>query len=765
MRLEAQYQKILSVLHSVQVPKNLERRMLMKIKFLILTGVLLLLIAVAAACQPAPAPTAAPVETTPCPTAAPCPECPSCPTPEPPVVENVPYEELWANSGHNASDAEAFNHWNTEDPAAVPTMCAKCHTSEGYEEFTSTGTIANAIPAPAGTIQCVACHNETAAALDSVTFPSGIEITDTGPATRCMVCHQGLASKNTVDAALEKFGVTGDPDKVPEPVDGAQLGFMSNHYYPAGATLYGTEAKGGYEYDGKSYDGKFRHVEGIQDCLGCHNSHSLEVKLDTCKKCHEGVSTVEDLRNVRMQGSFVDYDGDGNVQEGIDGELKGLQEILYSGIQEYARDVVGTGIAYDQNAYPYFFTDADGDGTPDTNADGKRTAYSTWTARLVKAAYNYQSSVKDPGSFAHNAKYTIQLMHDSIVDLNDKLGTIDIASLHREDPGHFAGSTEPFRHWDAEGGIVPGECVKCHQDEGVPQFLANDANIAMPASNGFMCTTCHNEQAFPALYDVTEVTFPSGAKVTFGGTDADGKPIADPSNLCLLCHQGRSSTSIVNKSLVDKEPNTPDPGIRPQNIHYFAAGATLFGDEVQGAYQFEGQDYLGFNSSHPLNKCKDCHDVHALEVKIQSCTGCHSGSSDPQDPRTYRLDRTDYDGDGDTNEGISAEIDAFAERLYAAMQAYAVKIGTPILYDSHRYPYFFVDADGDGVADTGEKGPVSYNAWTPTLVKAAYNYQLYQKDPGAFTHNPKYVLQFLYDSIVALGGDVSGFTRPATPAE
>ena len=62
----------------------------------------------------------------------------------------------------------------------------------------------------------------------------------------------------------------------------------------------------------------------------------------------------------------------------------------------------------------------DGDGKPDQK-DGKPVGYSTWTARLLKAAYNYQASVKDPGDFAHNAKYIIELLYDSIDDLNAKI--------------------------------------------------------------------------------------------------------------------------------------------------------------------------------------------------------------------------------------------------------------------------------------------------------------------------------------------------------
>jgi len=102
-----------------------------------------------------------------------------------------------------------------------------------------------------------------------------------------------------------------------------------------------------------------------------------------------------------------------------------------------------------------------------------------------------------------------------------------------------------------------------------------------------------------------------------------------------------------------------------------------------------------------------------------------------------------------------------AETLLAAIQAYTAANGLPgIVYDPLGYPYFFEDADGDGAADVKDDATVRYSQWTPTLLKAAYNYQYSQKDPGAFTHNPKYVVQFLYDSIEAAGGSVSGMTRP-----
>jgi hypothetical protein len=57
-------------------------------------------------------------------------------------------------------------------------------------------------------------------------------------------------------------------------------------------------------------------------------------------------------------------------------------------------------------------------------ADGK--AYPNWTARLLKAAYNYQVSIKDPGAFAHGNKYIVQLLYDSIEDLGG-----DVSKLAR----------------------------------------------------------------------------------------------------------------------------------------------------------------------------------------------------------------------------------------------------------------------------------------------------------------------------------------------
>jgi hypothetical protein len=239
---------------------------------------------------------------------------------------------------------------------------------------------------------------------------------------------------------------------------------------------------------------------------------------------------------------------------------------------------------------------------------------------------------------------------------------------------------------------------------------------------------------------VEEVEFPSGAVVSFGEGNA--------ANLCLQCHQGRESTASVNSDIGDAADDEIAEGLGFANIHYFAAGATLFGDEVQGAYQYEGKDYAGRNEHvEPYSNCVQCHSTHMLEVKGEECSTCHAGMEELAD---IRMDSTDYDGDGDTDEGIAGELETMTEALYVAIQEYAnaTEGVSGIEYDAHSYPYFFDDA--------GER----YATWTPRLLRAAYNYQYAHKDPGAFAHNPEYLLQVLYDSIEDVGGDVSGMTRP-----
>jgi predicted CXXCH cytochrome family protein len=709
----------------------------------------------------------------------------------------IPNLEAWQSGPHAKADAPAFTHWSDANLKEVPAACAKCHTTTGYQDYlgadgSQAGKVDKAQPVDQ-VITCEACHNPSATALHKVTFPSGVEVSGLGPEARCMVCHQGNASKKSVDDLLSLLKAD-DPDAVPAPVkddrgNDQALSFVSIHYRAAAASLYGGQVMGGYQYDGKTYDAKNQHVAEADSCTGCHNSHDGQVLVEKCQSCHgEQVKTEADLGMIRSIASANDYNGNGNVQEPIKTEIEGLQAALLSTLQAYAKEVAGVEIKYDRAISPYFM-----------GPDGK--PYQNWTPRLLKAAYNYHFTVTDPGIFAHNPKYAIELLYDSIADLNaaDKLKTkTDQSKMRREDAGHFDGATQPFRHWDTAG-FVEARCAKCHSSNGLPFIINNPgvkvsttpanqslSSIKQPIANGFKCSTCHDPARSPNRYFIDKVTFPSGNQAWFADADA---------NLCLMCHQGLESTSSINAVLAGEkdaagkpidlskqstkvlglqDPAKPQAASNPPLVsytgpHYFAAGATLLGNEVQGAYQYANQKYSG-RTAHPapLDNCLACHDAHNQKVQLDKCATCHGEIKSTDDLKKLRgsgsKDTTDYDGDGNV-EGYGAEIQGMAEALLAQIQAAATRNKYPIAYSATAYPYFFNDLNSNGVADPEEtQFANAYGYFNAKLLEAAYNYQWVTKDPGAYVHNFSYVNQILYDSLKDLSGNVGKMKRAAVTA-
>jgi len=688
------------------------------------------------------------------------------PLADPPYLAE--YYNAWVASPHADYTAEAFVHWNEE--GEVPTDCAKCHSEGGYLDFVGAdgsefGVVDAAAPL-GSVVTCDACHAPAARDLTEVTFPSGATITDDGGSARCMQCHQGRASTDSVNAKLTELGLTETPDVV-----NAELGFINIHYYAAAASLYGSEARGGYQYDGMVYQMQNNHAPGVETCADCHDPHTLQIQVETCATCHEDVETNEDLQFIRMQGSGSDYDGDEDTNEGIAEEIQGLQELLMEAIQAYATEISGTAIVYDEATYPYWVTDTNANGEVDEGEATRENAYHGFTANLLRAAYNYQVSIKDPGGYAHNPQYHIHLLFDSISSLNTALQEpVDMEFAVRNDPGHFDVTAEAFRHWDAEG-EVPGTCARCHSATGLPVWVANGVNVAEPIANSLTCSTCHTDLQDFNFLEVEQVTFPSGAVLSFA---EEGE--TDENNLCLSCHQGRESTVSVNAAI--RRASVGDDEVSDaltfRNVHYFAAGATLFGSEAQGAYQYEGKEYNGRNLHDGEGEavtCSDCHDAHTGENDLNLCEDCHD-VEEQSDVRLIRqtedVELIDYDGDGDMEEPIADEIQSFNDALLPVIQTYAADtVGTPIAYNPNAYPYWFTDTNGNGTVDAEESNnDHRYVTWTPNLLRAAYNYQYIQKDPGAFAHNADYAMQVLYDSLESIGGAdaVGTFTRPPVTA-
>ena len=673
------------------------------------------------------------------------------------VVETM--QQLhFKNSAHADKTAEAFVHWDGDTPPVVPTSCAKCHTLNGFIEFATTGAIAASVTP--GVFNCTLCHTnaesgELRAFANGVTFPSGAVVKNLGPEAVCMQCHQGRTSVNTVNTAITNAGVGDD-------VSTTKLSFSNIHYLGAAVALYGTVVKGGYEYTGNTYDAKFAHITGYGACTDCHDSHSLEVKYENCKTCHPYVQKYADLKNIRWVGSEVDYDGDGNITEGMYYEVNGVKEILYTAIISYAKNITKVAIGYNPDANPYWFKDLNSDGVIDASEAVSTNRYNAFSPRLLKACYNYQVAKKDPGCFAHGGKYIIELLYDSLADLNSKLPTpLDISALNRSDEGHFDGSSMAWRDWDAEG-AVPANCSRCHSSTGLAYYLANGKNdVTQPITNGMLCTTCHTSP--PALRRANEVAFPSGVKAS----------LEDSSNLCMLCHQGRAWKGTVDANIASKAGDYSF-----NNPHYFPAAAIYMGAVAHGGYEYTGKSYAG-KSTFPNHMgkfvtCVQCHfgsegvkGHNVADPKAENCVDCHGQDiSQPvpgADPATFSFEHIrpasipDFDGDGDVTESLKDEILSLEATLYAQLQAYCKGLGKPVIYDTNAYPYWFKDTNGNGVVDAGENVSANGYKFDAKSLKGAYNYQVSHKEPHGFIHNAWYVSQLLVDSIVDLGGNAANY--------
>ena len=368
-------------------------------------------------------------------TAPPAPAAPATPAPAAPVapppaapapagmlpVTEIPFHADWASSPHAKRQAIPFNYWNKA--GAIPVPCAHCHSTPGFLDYLGADGPPPGVvnrPAPIGTvITCVACHNSTTRALTSVTFPSGAKIDNQGADARCLICHQGRESTDSVNRAI---ATTADDTVEPK------LAFINIHYRAAGATLFGTVARGAYQYAGKTYAGRFQHRAPYNTCTTCHDPHTTAVKVNDCAACHREVTDKATLQRIRT--GKIDYDGNGDVNEGIAQEVERLRGRLLAAVTAYAKSVSGKPVVYDSHVHPYFFIDTNNNGVADKDEARFPNRYNAWTPRMLRAAYNYQFVSKDPGAFAHNPTYTLQILYDSLADLGAKV-QVDLAKAKR----------------------------------------------------------------------------------------------------------------------------------------------------------------------------------------------------------------------------------------------------------------------------------------------------------------------------------------------
>ncbi len=694
------------------------------------------------------------------------------------TLTETPIRAEWAKSGHGDLTAEAWRHWDAD--GEVPSRCAKCHGPQandpvpppyvGFLEYAATSANTLASPLPLG-IDCVNCHQTFPTiysnlaqfglpdgALEPVTFPSGANLSLYSSSNLCMVCHQGRESGVSV---ADQIAGQDPPYR-----------FLNIHYYAAAASAFGGESTAGFEYPGMDYKPRNTfpsHPDNFSNCVGCHmknaeggEMHTWIPAVDTCTTCHEG-SSFETLSGTPSQS----FDN-----------LEDLAPELYAAIQDYAANTIGTPIVYDTNRYPYWFDDQ-GEG------------YSQFDAKLLGAAYNYQVILKDPAGYVHNGIYLQQIAYDSIEDLG---GSTDVEVAGRGDfgidgsdigsasktqqwalSGHAAAAGEPFRHWDgdyeADGYTpagIPGSCTKCHSTPGFTEYAQDEITTGTAPTTTVDCSSCH--QSFNLFADAStryddldanpaleNVLFPSGLTASLGNA----------SNICMGCHQGRASTVQVNDAVSNGQNSYPSYDFI--NIHYYAVGATLFGTDVKGGYEYDGNTYRGQNTFVGL------HTEEEESRALVDCIGCHMNSSEDEDSQgkhTFLPEVADCNQchSGQEFQDLSGspgdnfrEINVLKEDLYAAIQDYAVNglpTASPVCYDPIAYPYWFQQSStGDCLASF----PNRYRDFDFDMLTAAYNFVTSDKDPAGYIHNGGYIEQLLFDSTCLMGGTPRVVTVPGRP--
>jgi hypothetical protein len=348
----------------------------------------------------------------------------------------------WSRSAHADFTGEPFRHF--DEDGSISASCARCHSKYGYIDYLA-DRVVNSSAKLGSKISCAVCHTSdgdgttrfakrtTGDALDNVVFPSGAGATLGDASNMCMICHQGRASKVQVDTAIAN-----------DPIDNSinNLTFVNIHYFAVAATLFGTEVKGGYEYGDNVYAGRLLHIPARDSCIECHmgrtvdlneNNHVTFPKTEYCVLCHPSVPVPDNVadaarfRSIRFSLSgAIDYNGNGNVTEGIYQEIWGtgvnatdnVVNRLLLAIQAYATANRPAQIAYDPATSPYWFKDNNGNGIVDAGEAVNANRYNVFDATLLKAAYNYQVVQKEPCGYVHNPRYVLQLLFDSIRDLD-----------------------------------------------------------------------------------------------------------------------------------------------------------------------------------------------------------------------------------------------------------------------------------------------------------------------------------------------------------
>ncbi len=293
------------------------------------------------------------------------------------------YPQQWENSGHADKTSQSFTYPIGEGRES----CVMCHSGAG---FVDAANGEEELRTDYQTITCGVCHDPHSAeheyqlrVFESVTLPTGDEVTGAGPSATCMSCHN--ARRDPIAA------VEGDR-------------FSTPHYSNAAELISDT---GGYDWGEDLPTGPHNLLNVEDACVVCHmapspgkdddgnplpgfnemGGHTFAMStpdglenVAACQQCHgeDAEVMVETLDPM----SEADYDGDGEVETQT-AEVAGLLEVLEGAIVEAGVEVL--------EHHPYFNLPEDADED------------------LKGAVYNLKFG-QSGGAAVHNFPYTVGLL-------------------------------------------------------------------------------------------------------------------------------------------------------------------------------------------------------------------------------------------------------------------------------------------------------------------------------------------------------------------
>jgi hypothetical protein len=349
-------------------------------------------------------------------------------------------------------------------------------------------------------------------------------------------------------------------------------------------------------------------------------------------------------------------------------------------------------------------------------------------------------------------------------------------SIHYTEYLVNAASATPEAEWTAPG----AECGNCHAIDGLQQRVAGNVTMAAggkvqnlaageinyknPTTGAttsatyagsalvaeVYCTTCHavtnandphrtgavwTPGSFPlqisADAGVESFIEKSAAVGTVTGTSVGALGGA---NTCVWCH--KSLQDITQYITASNTLTSPYWGPHESPAADMTSGL--------GGYQFAGQTYG--QSTHEMKlTCMDCHmpavtmnqgvPDHSFAPQLSACLGCHAGA-------------TNFDMSG----GQSITKAALTE-LEGALNTAGYLTRSPSA------PYAALSAAnvGDGSWKSDNTRPNAGADGGPTVLTAdqagaLYNYITVARASAFSVHNPKYVQELMYDSIVSITG-------------